>query len=62
MVEANRIDALVLDTVQFYVELGAIKLGMPYIHAAAAVYFDFSGYTPLFPVWLASSSCPCGPS
>jgi zeaxanthin glucosyltransferase len=47
MVQANGVDALVLDTVQFYAELGAIQLGMPYIQASAAVYFDFSGYTPI---------------
>jgi zeaxanthin glucosyltransferase len=47
MVESNGIDALVLDTVQFYAELGAIQLGMPYIQVAAAVHLDFSGYTPL---------------
>jgi MGT family glycosyltransferase len=47
MVKANGIDALVLDTVQFYAELGPIQLGMPYIQVAAAVHFDFSGYTPL---------------
>ena len=49
MVEANGIDALVLDTVQFYAELGPIQLGMPYTQVAAAVHFDFSGYTPLCP-------------
>ena len=47
MVEANGIDALVLDTVQFYAELGPIQLGIPYIQVAAAVHFDFSGYTPI---------------
>jgi hypothetical protein len=47
MVEANGIDALVFDTVQFYAELGPIQLGMPYIQVAAALHFDFSGYTPL---------------
>ena len=47
VVKANRIDALVLDTVQFHAELGPIQLDMPYIHVAAAAYFDFSGYTPL---------------
>ncbi|HET9378688.1 MAG TPA: nucleotide disphospho-sugar-binding domain-containing protein [Chthoniobacterales bacterium] len=47
MVQANGIDALVLDTVQFYAELGAIQLGIPYVHVSAALYFDFSGYTPL---------------
>jgi MGT family glycosyltransferase len=47
MVKANGIDALVLDTVQFYAELGPMQLGMPYIQVAAAAHFDFSGYTPL---------------
>ena len=47
MVQANGIDALVLDTVQFYAELGAIHLGIPYVHVSAALYFDLSGYTPL---------------
>ena len=47
MVEANGIDALVLDTVQFYAELGPIQLGMPYVQVAAALHFDFSGYTPI---------------
>jgi zeaxanthin glucosyltransferase len=47
IVQANGVDALVLDTVQFYAELGAMKLGMPYIHVSAALYFDYSGYTPL---------------
>jgi MGT family glycosyltransferase len=47
VVQANGIDALLIDTVQFYAELGAIHLGMPYIHVSNALYFDFSGYTPL---------------
>jgi zeaxanthin glucosyltransferase len=47
MVRSNGIDALVLDTVQFYAELGPIQLEMPYIQVAAAAHFDFSGYTPL---------------
>jgi MGT family glycosyltransferase len=47
IVEANGIDALVLDSVQFYAELGPMQLDMPYIQVAAAVHFDFSGYTPL---------------
>jgi MGT family glycosyltransferase len=47
IVESNGIDALVLDTVQFYAELGPIQLGMPYIQVAAAAHSDFSGYTPL---------------
>jgi zeaxanthin glucosyltransferase len=47
VVQANGIDALLIDTVQFYAELGAIQLGMPYIQVSNALHFDFSGYTPL---------------
>jgi MGT family glycosyltransferase len=47
VVQANGIDALVIDTVQFYAELGAIQLEMPYIHVSAALHHDYSGYTPL---------------
>ena len=47
IVQANGIDALIIDTVQFYAELGAMQLGMPYVHVANAVHFDYSGYTPL---------------
>jgi zeaxanthin glucosyltransferase len=47
VVQANGIDALVIDTIQFYAELGAIQLGMPYIHVSNALHCDFSGYTPL---------------
>ena len=46
-VQATGVDALVLDSVQFYAELGAMQLGMPYIHVSAALHFDFSGHTPL---------------
>jgi zeaxanthin glucosyltransferase len=45
--QANGIDALVIDTIQFYAELGAMQLGMPYIHVSNALHLDFSGYTPL---------------
>jgi zeaxanthin glucosyltransferase len=47
IVQSNQIDALVIDTVSFYAELGAIQLGIPYIHVAAAMHFDYSGHTPL---------------
>jgi zeaxanthin glucosyltransferase len=47
IVQANGIDALVIDAVQFYAELGAMQLGMPYVHVANAVHPDYSGYTPL---------------
>ena len=45
--QANRIDALMIDTVQFYAELGAMELGMPYVHVANGLHWDYSGYTPL---------------
>ena len=47
IVKANGIDALIIDTVQFYAELGAMQLGIPYVHVANAVHCDYSGYTPL---------------
>jgi MGT family glycosyltransferase len=47
IVQTNGIDALIIDTVQFYAELGAIQLGMPYVHVSNGVHHDYSGYTPL---------------
>jgi zeaxanthin glucosyltransferase len=47
IVQSNQIDALVIDCVSFYAELGAIQLGIPYIHVSAAMHFDYSGHTPL---------------
>ena len=47
VVKANGIDALIIDTVQFYAELGAMQLDMPYVHVANALHWDYSGYTPL---------------
>jgi zeaxanthin glucosyltransferase len=47
IVQANGIDALIIDTVQFYAELGAMQLGMPYVHVANGLHWDYSGYTPL---------------
>jgi zeaxanthin glucosyltransferase len=46
VVRKSGVDALLIDTVQFYAELGAIQLGMPYLHVAAAIHFDYSGQTP----------------
>jgi zeaxanthin glucosyltransferase len=46
-VEATGVDALLIDTIQFYAELGAIQLGMPYVHVSNALHLDYSGYTPL---------------
>ncbi|MGA8478153.1 MAG: glycosyltransferase [Chthoniobacterales bacterium] len=45
--EATGVDALLLDVGQFYAELAAMQLGMPYIHVSAALHLDYSGYTPL---------------
>jgi zeaxanthin glucosyltransferase len=47
IVQANRVDALVIDTVHFYAKLGAMQLGMPYIHVSAAMHNDYTGNTPL---------------
>jgi zeaxanthin glucosyltransferase len=47
VVQANGIDALRIDTVQFYAELGAMQLGVPYVHVSNGLHFDYSGYTPL---------------
>ena len=46
MVERAGIDALVLDPMQFFAELGAMKLGLPYVSVAVAFYLDYSGQTP----------------
>jgi zeaxanthin glucosyltransferase len=46
-VKTTGVDALVIDAVQFYAELGAIELNIPYVHVANAVHFDYSGATPL---------------
>jgi zeaxanthin glucosyltransferase len=47
VVQKSGVDALLIDTVQIYAELGAMQLGMPYLHVANAIHFDYSGYTPL---------------
>jgi zeaxanthin glucosyltransferase len=46
-VRKNGVDALLLDTVQFYAELGPMQLGMPYVQVSNGLHFDYSGYTPL---------------
>jgi zeaxanthin glucosyltransferase len=43
---AEAVDAVVVDTVLYYVELAPISLGIPYAHVAVALHFDYSGYTP----------------
>jgi len=46
IVRDNGIEALLIDTVQFYAELGAMELGLPYIHVSNGVHWDYSGHTP----------------
>jgi MGT family glycosyltransferase len=40
------IDALVIDTVHFFVELVPMSLGMPYVHVWNILHLDLSGQTP----------------
>src|SRR5258708_16935032 len=47
MLEATGVDALIIDPIQFYAELAPMNLGIPYIHVAVSIHFDYSGYTPL---------------
>src|ERR1700757_1888531 len=47
IVRSNQIDALIIDCVNYYVELAALQLDIPYIHVSAAAHFDYSGHTPL---------------
>jgi zeaxanthin glucosyltransferase len=47
IIQSNQIDALVIDCAQFYAELGAIQLGIPYAHVSCALHHDYSGRTPL---------------
>jgi hypothetical protein len=41
------VDAVVINTVLFYIELVPISLGMPYAHVANALHLNYSGHTPL---------------
>jgi zeaxanthin glucosyltransferase len=47
VVAETGVEALLIDTAHFYAELGAIELGIPYVHVSVAMYNDYSGYTPL---------------
>jgi zeaxanthin glucosyltransferase len=42
----EKIDALVIDTIHFFVELVPIRLGMPYVHIWNVLHLDRSGQTP----------------
>jgi zeaxanthin glucosyltransferase len=46
MVETTGVEALILDPIQFFVELAAMKLRIPYIDVSTALYIDYCGYTP----------------
>src|SRR6476660_4450986 len=47
MVKTTGIEALILDPIQFFVELAVMKLRIPYITVATAFYLDYFGYTPV---------------
>jgi zeaxanthin glucosyltransferase len=47
IVSKSGIEALVLDTYHFYIELVPMKLQMPFVHLSNAMHFDYSGNTPL---------------
>jgi zeaxanthin glucosyltransferase len=47
IVAKTGVDALLIDTAYLYAELGAIQLGIPYIHISNAMYNDYTGLTPL---------------
>jgi hypothetical protein len=40
------VEALVLDTIYFFLELAPMRLGMPYAHIWNVLHLDFSGATP----------------
>jgi zeaxanthin glucosyltransferase len=40
------VEALVLDTIYFFLELVPMRLKMPYVHICSAHHLDFSGATP----------------
>lgn len=46
LLDKTGVEALLLDPIQFFVELGAMKSQIPYVTVANALYIDFSGYTP----------------
>lgn len=57
---AAGVDAVVLDTYQFYIELIPMSLGLPYAHVSNALHFDYSGYTPLCVYDWSHESTPAG--
>src|SRR6516162_3403259 len=53
MLEETGVEALVLDPIQFFVELAAMKMRIPYVTVATALYIDFSGYSAWYS-WVAA--------
>ena len=47
MAEETGIEALIIDPIQFFVELAAMKLRIPYVDVSTALYIDYSGHTPV---------------
>jgi len=55
IVQANRVDALLLDTIQFYAELGPMQFrDAVNIHVSNALHLDYSGLYATPSVWLAA--------
>jgi zeaxanthin glucosyltransferase len=46
MVEKTGIEGLIIEPYQFFAELAAMKLLIPYLTVTTALYLDYSGYTP----------------
>ncbi len=40
------IEALIIDPIHFFLELVPMSMGVPFVHVACALHFDFSGSTP----------------
>jgi zeaxanthin glucosyltransferase len=46
VLERTGVEALVLDTIYFFLELAPMRLGMPYVHIWNVLHLDFSATTP----------------
>jgi UDP:flavonoid glycosyltransferase YjiC (YdhE family) len=42
----NGVEALVIDTIHFFIELVPLSMSMPYVHVWNVLHLDFSGATP----------------
>src|ERR1700759_1908411 len=43
---ATRVEALVIDTIHFFIELVPLSMSIPYVHIWNVLHFDSSGATP----------------